>query len=166
MRMIKYLIVHCTDSDDSLDLGAREIKHLHTAPMTEAIDWSGYKTHGRGWSDIGYHFVVRRDGTLEKGRPLEQRGAHVKGWNRKSIGIVWVGRKEIMKDQYHTLLSVLRGMMNMYGISIDNVLGHGEIDHLKTCPNISMMRLRADLLFLSGEDMAEGVKKVMKLEKG
>ena len=51
----------------------------------------------RGWRDIGYHYVIQRDGTTEEGRPLEQIGAHVKGMNRNSIGICYIGGVGFLK---------------------------------------------------------------------
>ena len=59
-----------------VDFGADEIRSWH-------LD--------RGFSDIGYHYVIRRDGTQEDGRPIEQPGAHVQGHNAHSIGICLVG---------------------------------------------------------------------------
>jgi N-acetyl-anhydromuramyl-L-alanine amidase AmpD len=51
-------------------------------------DWHA---HDNGWDDVAYHFVIRRDGTLEQGRPLERAGAHTTGHNARSIGICLVG---------------------------------------------------------------------------
>ena len=152
-RDIKYIIVHCTDSDDSLDIGFREIDQWHNE---------------RGWLSgtgisCGYHYVVRRSGKLEKGRPDWEVGAHVKGWNKNSIGIVWVGKKDIAKDQYHTLMATIRGLMNQYRVPVENVLGHCEIDHLKTCPNLHMLKLRANLVFFKAEDIDDQIKVIMKL---
>jgi len=59
-----------------MDIGAKKIRQWHKL---------------RGWSDIGYHYVIRRDGRIELGRPIEQVGAHVKGHNSDSIGVCMVG---------------------------------------------------------------------------
>jgi len=45
----------------------------------------------QGWKNIGYHYVVLLDGTIEKGRPENVQGAHVKGHNRDSIGVCYIG---------------------------------------------------------------------------
>ena len=137
MRTIKRIVVHCTDSDDSLDIGFREINEWHKE---------------RGWMSpsgvsCGYHYVIRRNGVLERGRPDEETGAHVRGWNHDSIGIVWVGRKKMDPRQEKTLLPVVRGLMNQYMVDITNVFGHYELDPGKTCPNLDMNRVRAELLF-------------------
>ena len=77
MRTIKKIVVHCSATHEDMDIGVEEIRKWHV--------------NERGWADIGYHFVVRRDGTIEDGRPLDQPGAHVQGHNSNSIGICWVG---------------------------------------------------------------------------
>lgn len=77
MREINLIVVHCTYSPPRLDIGVEEIRKWHVEENS--------------WTDIGYHFVIRRDGTIEDGRPVERPGAHVKGHNSNSIGIAWVG---------------------------------------------------------------------------
>ena len=77
MREINLIVVHCTYSPPSMDIGAKEIRKWHVEE--------------RGWTDIGYHYVITRGGAIENGRPLERPGAHVKGHNSNSIGIAWVG---------------------------------------------------------------------------
>ena len=75
-RVIKNIVIHCSASQIKSDIGVKEIRKMHT---------------DKGWSDIGYHFVIRLDGTLEVGRPLSRSGAHVRGYNKNSIGICIVG---------------------------------------------------------------------------
>lgn len=76
MRRIDDLVVHCTATKEGQDIPVRIIDQWHK---------------NRGWSGIGYHYVIALDGTVEKGRPIIKQGAHVKGHNRHSIGIVYVG---------------------------------------------------------------------------
>ena len=76
MRKISYIAVHCTATRPSMDIGVKEVTAWHKA---------------RGWKNCGYHWIIRRDGTLEKGRSEEQVGAHVAGHNKYSIGISLVG---------------------------------------------------------------------------
>jgi len=137
-RKIKSLIIHCTDSDDSLDVGFREINSWHK---------------DRGWLSpsgvhCGYHYIVRRDGLVERGRPDEEIGSHVKGHNSNSIGIVWVGRKAISDSQIRSLKALIRGLCNKHDLDVtDDVFGHYEFDDNKTCPNLDMVKLRAELIF-------------------
>ena len=77
MRKIKQIIVHCSATKEGQDFKAKDIKRWHFE---------------RGFSDIGYHYVVDLDGTIEEGRSLELIGAHTKGQNRDSIGICYYWR--------------------------------------------------------------------------
>ena len=138
MRKINKIIVHCTDSDDSLDVGFNEINDWHKR---------------RGWLSpsgisCGYHYIVRRDGRLERGRPDTEIGAHARGFNSSSIGIVWIGRNQITAKQLKALKMVIWALMNQYDVEIHNVLGHYEVDSKKTCPNLDMDKFRAELLFI------------------
>ena len=81
MRQINKIIIHCAATYPSMDIGVREIRQWHTDPPPK----------GNGWQDIGYHFVIRRDGTVEDGRPLVLAGAHTVGQNANSIGVCLVG---------------------------------------------------------------------------
>lgn len=76
MRDIKYIAVHCSATIEGKYYDAEDFDAWHKR---------------RGWSGIGYHKVVLLDGTIQDGRPLEKIGAHVGGFNSKSIGIVYVG---------------------------------------------------------------------------
>jgi len=77
MRKINEIILHCTATPEGCDYTVAQIRDWHV--------------NGNGWNDIGYHFVVYRDGSVHVGRPIEQAGAHCKGHNAHSIGIVYVG---------------------------------------------------------------------------
>lgn len=79
MREVAAIVVHGAWTPPTLDIGAAEIREWHKA---------------KGWSDIGYHFVIRRDGTWEVGRPVERGGAHVAGHNEDTIGVCLVGGKD------------------------------------------------------------------------
>lgn len=70
------IVFHCSATKPSQDIGRREIEEWHLA---------------KGWSAIGYHFVIRRDGRLELGRPMGDIGAHVEGYNSSSVGVCMVG---------------------------------------------------------------------------
>ena len=133
MREIKQLIIHCTYSDDSLDIGVREIRDWHVS--------------GFGWSDVGYHYVVRRSGKVEAGRPEDKAGAHVRGHNHNSLAVCWVGNKEPSPMQWTALLRLCRELRTKHNIKIGNVFGHFELDPNKTCPNLNMDLVRAELIF-------------------
>ena len=75
-RRIDRIIIHCSAVRPDQTSSARQIDQWHRA---------------RGWKMIGYHYVIRRDGTVEKGRPEEMVGAHTKGINSHSIAICYEG---------------------------------------------------------------------------
>lgn len=76
MRQIDYIAVHCSATIEGEYFDAKDFDAWHKR---------------KGWSGIGYHYVILLDGTIEEGRPIEKVGAHVYGYNRNSIGIVYVG---------------------------------------------------------------------------
>lgn len=150
MRQINKILIHVSDSSDSADIGLSEIKYLHTAPKSEKIDWYGYDTTGRAWSDVGYHWIVRRDGTVEKGRPEERSGAHARGHNNDSIGIVWVGRNNQTEAQKKALKELVEKKCKEYKLEREDVFGHKEVDFMKTCPNMDMDEFRRSLFCCGG----------------
>lgn len=76
MRNIKYIIIHCSATVKGQSFDADDIDEWHKK---------------RGFKGIGYHFVVLLNGDIQLGRPEEIQGAHVKGFNRNSLGICYVG---------------------------------------------------------------------------
>jgi len=76
VKDVEYLVVHCSATKPNQDIGEAEIRQWHI---------------NKGWDDIGYHVIIRLDGTREFGRALDVRGAHVKGYNSISLGICMVG---------------------------------------------------------------------------
>lgn len=81
MRKISKIIIHCSATAEGKDFTVQQIRQWHTTP----------KPKGNGWHDIGYHFVVYRDGSVHRGRPEDQVGAHTLGHNAHSIGICYIG---------------------------------------------------------------------------
>ena len=77
MRNINLIVVHCSATNPLIDWGARDIEVLHQ--------------RNNGWSTVGYHWVIRRNGIVEVGRQESIPGAHVKGHNLNSIGVCLVG---------------------------------------------------------------------------
>lgn len=75
-RRIDWLVVHCTATREGQDISMETIRKWH-------LD--------KGWSDIGYHYVILLDGTIVEGRPITRIGAHVRGFNKYSVGITYVG---------------------------------------------------------------------------
>lgn len=134
----KYIVVHCSDTKASQDIGAAEIKSWHTSPPPA----------GRGWSDIGYALVIRRSGAAEAGRDADHDGdtfddigAHVAGYNAKAVGVCMVGGKgsdgkpqnNFTKEQFATLARVVRQLKQRFPQA--EVVGHRDIPGVaKDCP--------------------------------
>ena len=76
MRKIKKVIIHCSATPKGRNVKTDTIRDWHLA---------------KGWSDIGYHYVIELDGQIQVGRPVELLGAHTRGENKGSIGICYVG---------------------------------------------------------------------------
>lgn len=84
MRQINEIILHCA---------ATPPNWMDGEPISAKVDAIRRWHKQRGWRDIGYHFVIDRDGTVAEGRDVSQVGAHVKGHNTGTIGICLLGGK-------------------------------------------------------------------------
>lgn len=133
MRKIDMLIVHCSATKPGMDVGAKEIREWHVK--------------GNGWQDIGYHFVIRRSGVVEDGRPVEKAGAHVAGRNASSIGICLVGgiddagkpEANFTPEQWKALPRLLRVLRTRYPQA--TIHGHNEFA-AKACPSFDVQEWR------------------------
>jgi N-acetylmuramoyl-L-alanine amidase len=135
MRKLDSIILHCSASEPTLDVGAAEIRKWHL---------------NRGWKDIGYHFVIRLDGKVEQGRPVSEVGSHVAGHNAHSIGICYVGGVKNGKaadtmtaKQISSFRSLVRKLRNDYGQL--ELYGHNDFTNLKACPSLDVDVKFADL---------------------
>lgn len=140
-----WIVVH-TAADPreggAYDTSAEEIKRWHKA---------------RGWSTIGYHKVVRRNGLVESGRPETTIGAHVQGANSVSLGVCLSGHGDLQpptKPQYNALIRQLARWCRQYNISPNRIIGHREVNRInknlsttKTCPGrkVDMDKIRGDV---------------------
>lgn len=122
MRTLDKIIVHCSDTPKAMDIGVKEIRVWHVKD--------------NGWSDIGYHYVIKQDGTVEEGRPLRLAGAHCKGYNSTSIGICLIGRDSFTAEQFQSLNKLIKRFQKEFGIT--DVKGHCYYDNGKTCPNFNV----------------------------
>lgn len=117
MREIKNHIIHCSDSDFGC---VREIRRWHQK---------------RGFRDVGYHFIIRQDGEIEIGRPLDEIGAHCKGFNTQSIGTCLIGRQNFSKHQFKALKKLHNMLEKLFdGLTLQP---HGHFNKRKTCPNFN-----------------------------
>lgn len=134
MRKLSKIIVHCSASE---------------AGDAAVIDTWHRK---RGWSGIGYHFVILNgqrtpgtylledDGVVEQGRSLYRKGAHCKGHNADSIGICLIGQGVFSPLQWQALHTLCLDLHEKYHVC--RILGHYELNPHKTCPCVNMDALR------------------------
>ena len=135
------IVVHCSATPPKMDIGANEIR--------------GWHVNGNGWRDIGYNYVIRRDGSLENGRdlnkdgdPRDETGAHARGFNARSIGICLVGgtgekgepEANFTINQFLALDNIVRILMRD-NKDITSVVGHRDIDPKKDCPCFNVQEL-------------------------
>ena len=136
---VQFLVVHCSATPASRDIGRAELDVMHRQ---------------RGFNGIGYHYVVRRNGQIEKGRPDDQPGAHVEGFNSRSLGICMVGgvkpdgttpEENFTPEQFAALRRLLTVLQTNHDDAV--ILGHRDLspdknrdgkvgpnEWLKSCP--------------------------------
>lgn len=136
-RKVNLIVIHCSDTYARMDIDAAEIRRWHIKE--------------RGWKDIGYHFVIKRDGTVQTGRDTDQDGdifeevgAHVGGYNLNSIGICLVGGKgdngkaenNFTPAQWKSLETLIRVIKADYPNA--SIHGHREFNAAKACPSFDV----------------------------
>tara|TARA_R100000654_G_scaffold5672_1_gene15652 strand:- start:2712 stop:3161 length:450 start_codon:yes stop_codon:yes gene_type:complete len=145
MRKIDKIIIHCSATVEGVNVSTSTIKRWHV--------------QGRGWSDIGYHYIIPLDGEIEYGRELARSGAHCKGENENSIGICYIGGlsdKKRAKDtrteaQKEALVNILKTLTHIYPEA--SIHSHFEYAN-KACP-----------CFNAGDEYAELQPKGYKYQK-
>ena len=142
MRKINRIIIHCAATKEGVDYDVNDIRRWHLA---------------NGWADVGYHYVIKLNGDIEEGRPLEKAGAHTQGYNQDSIGVCYIGgcdkngkpkdtRTEAQKNAMFCLVKTL-----MQKFKVKDVRGHrdyspdknkdGKItpnEWIKACPSFEV----------------------------
>ncbi|MGB0439067.1 MAG: N-acetylmuramoyl-L-alanine amidase [Paracoccaceae bacterium] len=136
MRPIKGIIIHCTATRPEWREGQRT-----SAKVAEVKRWH----LDRGFRDIGYHFLIDRDGTVAKGRSVSQTGAHVAGHNTGTIGIsLFGGHGSASTDEFFdnftpaqdkALRKMLGDMASIY--KNPKVSGHNQWA-AKACPGFNV----------------------------
>ena len=136
-RYITKIIVHCSATPEGKDYTTADIKRWH-------LD--------RGFSDIGYHYVIYRDGSIHKGRDEKVAGAHCTGQNTCSIGVCYIGGvandgKQTPKDtrtlqQKNALLALLKDLKSKYPQA--KICSHRDFAN-KACPSFDATKEFANL---------------------
>lgn len=137
-RKITEIILHCTASIEGNDTTVEAIRRYHI--------------NSRGWSDIGYHYVIYLDGSIHEGRNIHSSGAHCQGHNSNSIGICYVGgldKNKKPKDtrtlaQKKSLVKLVKALMALYHLPASRVYGHYQFAN-KACPSFKIEPFREEL---------------------
>ena len=122
MRNIKWIVVHCSATPNGKEFHASDIDRWHK---------------DKGWTMIGYHYVICVDGSLEPGRAEDKIGAHVEGHNKESMGICLIGTDGFSAAQYDTLAGLLVEMRERFPDA--SILGHRDFPEVhKICPGFDV----------------------------
>lgn len=151
-RYINEIVLHCSATAEGKDFTVEDIRRWHKQ---------------RGFSDIGYHFVIYRDGSIHTGRDINIIGAHATGHNANSIGICYIGgvasdgktpKDTRTKEQKQSMLKLVKELISKYNIPVKNVIGHRDTskdlngdgiispnEWIKACPSFEVGELRKEL---------------------
>ena len=126
MRKITDIIVHCSATPEGKSFTVADIDRWHRQ---------------RGFAQIGYHYVIYLDGSVHKGRPIEQVGAHCQGHNAHSIGICYIGglatdnktpKDTRTPEQKQAMLNLLKELRAKFPTA--TIRGHRDLA-AKACPS-------------------------------
>ena len=145
--MINLLVIHCSATPPSMDIGVEDIRQWHLE---------------RGWSDIGYHYIIDRNGGSYKGRDLDndgdvedETGAHAYGFNKNSLSICMVGGVDedgnpecnFTRRQWGALNVLVTNISNRHHLTKAQIKGHNELPGVdKACPCFSVKGWLSDSL--------------------
>ena len=141
MRAINRIIIHCTATPENRSHTAKDIERWHIE---------------RGYRTIGYHYLIRLDGTVETGRSEATVGAHAKNYNANSIGTCYVGGCDAQmkpKDtrtasQTASLIKLLQELKKKYPQA--ETIGHSEVSN-RACPSFNVQSWLNDINMMNYE---------------
>lgn len=138
---IDKIVIHQTDAED---MGA-------FSPYATA----NYHVNNNDWAGIGYHYYIIDDGTIFQTNDDNVISYHASGYNARSLSVVITGlhrcsasddNYEILNDKkYNALVYTLAKLTNRYNLPSSAIIGHTETGSPKSCPNLNMDQLRADV---------------------
>ena len=137
MRVITLIVVHCS-----------AVKPDQLSSAAQIDSWHRERGFHLG---IGYHYVIRRDGTVEPGRPEWMVGAHCLNHNAHSIGICYEGGLDIRGQpddtrtaaQKATMRQLLEDLHKRYPRAL--IVGHRDLSHDRDCPCFDAVKEYAEL---------------------
>lgn len=135
MRTITLIIIHCSAVRPNQSSSAAQIDQWHKK---------------RGWKCIGYHYVIRRDGSIERGRPESMVEAHCLNHNQHSIGVCYEGGLDANGKAADTRTPEQRASMRALLVELKQsnpralIMGHNVFAN-KACPCFDAAKEYADL---------------------
>lgn len=137
-RRIDSIILHCSATPEGRDFTVHDITTWHKQ---------------RGFSTIGYHYVIYRDGSVHAGRSLETPGAHCEGHNSHSIGICYIGglssngstpKDTRTTEQKKALIELVKNLMKDFKIDEEHIYCHNQFAN-KACPSFKIETFKQEL---------------------
>ena len=127
----EYIVIHSTGTPPQMDVNLSLVDEWHRK---------------RGWLKVGYHYFINSDGTIETGRNPHEVGAHVKGYNGKSVSVCLAGGVDengqpdpyYSAFQWESLFSLTNALTFMFRDA--KVVGHGELTRGSSCPGFSVKK--------------------------
>jgi N-acetylmuramoyl-L-alanine amidase len=131
-----YIVIHCAATPPGMDIGIETVREWHKA---------------RGFRDVGYHYFIKRDGTRQTGRSINEIGAHVIGHNYHSVGLCMAGgvadgsltpQDNFTEKQWTALYLTLKELHEEFPKAV--IVGHKDLDASKACPSFEVSKWVAD----------------------
>ena len=128
MRFLNKIIFHCADTRTDQNFNISDVKRWH-------LD--------RGWSDVGYHYFIKLDGSIQKGRDIGRIGSHCKGHNTGSIGVCFEGGKNPDDSKWdrptEKQIEAAQITISWLRIRFGELTYHGHYEFSsKSCPNFDI----------------------------
>jgi N-acetylmuramoyl-L-alanine amidase len=121
-RKINWIVIHQSASNNPKHDNLETIRQWHKE---------------RGFKDVGYHFFIKKDGTVSKGRDEDKEGAHVKNHNKGSLGICLSGEGEKTPEQLRALEVLLIDLCSRHDLEKKDILGHNDLAATE-CPGFNL----------------------------
>ena len=131
------IVIHCSATPPTMDIGVDKIREWHVGENK--------------WDDVGYHFIITRDGTIEPARPEEMQGSHNPATNYRSVAVCMIGGSDanggwsnnFNDAQFVTLKSLILDLIKRYEVpedfkQIKKIIGHYQVDDKKECPSFNV----------------------------
>jgi N-acetylmuramoyl-L-alanine amidase len=125
-RRVEKVFLHCSDSDYKIHDDISIIRKWHVEENK--------------WSDVGYHFFIKKDGTIQEGRKLDRIPAAQVGHNTGSIAICLSGKIDFTQKQFKSLFNLCLQIDTAYKSAI-TFHGHKEVAPGRSCPNFDYQKV-------------------------